>query len=389
MAQVKVAISPNIYEWILQTAPLEGIDDKKISQFHKWKNNEKQPTFNQIEDFSKKTRIPLGYFFLQTPPVEQLPLLNYRTIKSTAKTNPSRELIDIYYHMTAIQDWMRDYLLDSGNDKLSFVGSCKNEKKVENITKSIRKTINLNMDWFTKTRDQSDSFNFLRQCFENAGILIMKNGVVGQNSHRPLDIYEFRAFTLLDEFAPLVFINNKDSTSGQLFSLLHEIAHIWLGLHSFYNDSYGMTFNISPLETICNAVAAELLVPQQIFINKWDDTNLSVEENTEKLAKFFKCGKTIIIRKALDNKFITNEQYQVFANDIIAGFWQRKTKNKKNEGDYYKTIMSRYSPRFILALANSFQEGKTFFKVVHKLTGTKREIFNKFVNEVRERYNGQ
>jgi len=388
MPSVKVAISPTILEWILKTALLEGIDAEMITHFHKWKNNEKQPTFNQIEEFSQKTRIPLGYFFLDTPPSEQYPLLKFRTINSTSKKNPSRDLIDTYNHMTAIQDWMREYLIEAGNEKINFIGSLKNEKKVDKIAAVIKDTINLDNDWYTKSKSPSNSFIILRQCFDAIGILVMKNGIVGQNTHRPLDIHEFRAFTLLDDYAPLVFINNKDTEGGQLFSLLHEIVHIWLGLSSFYDDSYGMSFNISPLETICNAVAAEILVPKQVFIERWNNNNnITTEENIDKLVKYFRCGKSVIIRKAFDNNLLTNEQYNNLTNSIIAT--SLLNKNKSKGGNHYKNMESRYSPRFILALANSINEGRTLYKEASKLTGSNRVIFDRFVNEVRDHSNAQ
>jgi hypothetical protein len=178
MPSVKVDVSPNVLDWILKAAYLEGMDDKLITHFYQWKNNEKQPTFAQIEELSKRTHIPIGYFFLHTPPSEDLPLLNFRTINSTARANPSRDLIDTYYHMTAIQDWMRDYLIDAGNEKLSFAGSCKNEKKVEKIAASIRNTINLDFEWYSNSKNAIHSFDILRNYFESVGILIMKNGVV-------------------------------------------------------------------------------------------------------------------------------------------------------------------------------------------------------------------
>ena len=388
MPSVKVTVAPNVLEWVLKTALKEGIADDLLAHFHKWRNNEKQPTFNQIEEFSRKTNIPLGYFFLQSPPYEPLPLLNFRTIDSTSRTNPSRELIDTYYHMNAIQSWMRDYLLDSGNEKLSFVGSCKKEDKIEKIAASIRDTISLDVAWYSQSKNASDSFNFLRKRFESVGMLIMKNGVAGQNTHRPLDVYEFRAFTLLDDYAPLIFINSKDSHTGQLFSLAHEAAHLWLGLSSFYNDSSGMSFNVTPLEKICNAVAGEIIAPKEVFIEMWSSNNLSINEKIENLGRYFGCGKSVIIRKALDNNYITNDQYKIFIDEIINSF-QAPVGKSKGGGNYYDTIKSRYSPRFILALANSFQEGKTLFKEVHKLTGTKRESFNRFVDEVREDKNVQ
>jgi len=391
MPSIKVDISPYVLEWILKSITLEGIDDNLLTHLYKWKNNEKQPTFAQIEEFSIKTHIPLGYFFLQTPPDEQHPLIKYRTINSTANITPTRDLMDTYYQMTAIQDWMRDYLVDAGNEKLFFVGSCKNEKNIEKIAVSIRNTIGLDIEWFFQSKNAENSFDILRKYFEEAGILIVKNGIVGQNTHRPLDINEFRAFTLIDDYAPLIFINNKD-LGGKLFSLLHEVVHIWIGLNSFYNDSHGMYFNVSPLETLCNAVAAEILVPNMIFIKEWENSsNLSLNDTIEKIAKYFKCGKMIIVRKAHDNQYIANDQYQRIASEIIASIKNNNQNNKTKEtgGDFYKTAISRYGTRFILALTNSIYEGKTLFKEAYKLTCTSRDTFDKLVNEVRERLNVQ
>ncbi|MCL1993123.1 MAG: ImmA/IrrE family metallo-endopeptidase [Spirochaetes bacterium] len=387
MPPLKVSISPNIFEWVLKTAPFDDISDNLRAHFFKWKNNEKQPTFNQILEFSKKTGIPLGYFFLESPPAEHLPLLNFRTLDSAQATAPSRELIETYYQMAAIQDWMRDYLLDLGNEKLPFTASCKNEKDAGKVAASIRNALNMDVDWYSKSQNQGDSFRFIRQCFESIGILVMKNGIVGQNTHRPLDVYEFRAFTLADDYAPLIFINSRDSEGGQLFSLLHEAAHIWLGTHSFYNDSYGAAFNTSPTETLCNAAAAEILVPQQVFIGKWNNSGLAVSQNVEKLAKYFKCGKAVIIRKALDNYFITRGQYKELTDAIAASFSAVKAKAKG--GNYYDTMASRYSKQFILALADSVQEGRTLFKDARRLTGTNRETFAKFADEVRGRLNAK
>ena len=385
MPSIKVDISPNILNWVLKNAFLEGLDNNVSNYFSQWKNNEKQPTFAQIEEISRKTHIPLGYFFLQTPPVEQVPLIEYRTLKSAGNVTPSRELLETYNHMTDIQDWMRDYLVDSGMERLEYVGSCKNENDIEKIAVSIRNIISLEVDWFLNSKDTETSFKTLREYFENAGILIIKNGIVGQNTHRPLDVNEFRAFTLIDDYAPLVFINNKDREGGQLFSLMHEIVHIWIGVQSFYNDSYGMHFNISPLETLCNAVAAELLVPNAYFKEQWkNDNNPELDSKIRTIAKYFKCGRMVVARRALDNQYISNDEYQDITKKLIA-FFNRNNQNRKTGGKYYDTAISRYGTRLLLALTRSVYEGKTLLKDAYKLTCTKSDTFEKLVNEVMER----
>jgi Zn-dependent peptidase ImmA (M78 family) len=369
-------------DWIDNVASFEGINDELLASFYQWKNNEKTPTFGQIEDFSKKAHIPLGYFFLQSPPDEPLPLMEYRTIQSAAKTIPSRNLMDTYYQMSSIQGWMRDYLIDSGSEKCDFVGSGKKEKDPVKIAASIRGVTGMPEDWYVRCRDKNASFNMLRRFFENIGILILQNGVVGQNNYRKLSIDEFRAFTLIDDYAPLVFININDTEGGKLFSLLHEAVHIWLGLHSFFNDNSGLVLNVSPLEIICNAAAAELLVPNAHFVDKWNSQlSIAVNNKIRDIAGYFKCGVITIARRALDNKYISQTQYKQIASDAIADAKKREKKN--GDGNYYNTAISRYGRYFILALNNSIREGKTTYTEAFGLTNTTRKTFDTLVDKIR------
>ena len=104
----------------------------------------KLPTFNQLEDFSIKTRIPLGYFFLKTPPIEECKLFEYRTVDSAAAKTPSRDLFDIVRQMENMQEWMRDYLVGNGADKIDFVGSIAPNRDIISVTDDIRQTLKLN-----------------------------------------------------------------------------------------------------------------------------------------------------------------------------------------------------------------------------------------------------
>jgi Zn-dependent peptidase ImmA (M78 family) len=379
---IKVEVAPSILDWIGNGASFEGVDKKLLSHFDRWKAGEEQPTYAQIESLSHKIHIPLGYFFLKTPPQENPPILKFRTVNSAAVAEPSRNLIDTYYQMAAIQNWMRDYLIGQGNERLPFVGADNQNEQVEKIAASIRKIASLEEDWYLLSSNFSGSFSFLRSQFESIGILILRNGVVGQNSHRPLDTGEFRAFTLLDAYIPLIFINSRDTVSGQLFSLVHEIAHIWLGLSSFYNDNSGIAVNVNPLETLCNAVAAELLVPMRSFREEWKrHTQFSLDDKIDKIAKHYRCGGAVIARRALDNNYINNHEYQDIISDLM-GLYKRNKAKQGAGGNYYDTAKSRFGGPFILALDNSIKEGKTTYTEAFALTGTNRVTFDNLVSKI-------
>jgi len=191
-------------------------------------------------------------------------------VNSINLQEPTRNLIDVLDMMSDAQEWMIDYLKDNGYEPMDYVGRGK-VLTVSEIAYDIRKELGLILNWYESSKNAADSFRYLRGCCENKGIMVMMSGTVGSNTRRKLDVDEFRAFTLVNEYAPLVFINTCDSENGKLFSLLHEIAHIWLGEDSFYNEQYGNSVSVSQLEQICNAVAAEILVPNMVFVEKWSE----------------------------------------------------------------------------------------------------------------------
>lgn len=384
MAGIMIKIDPSILNWIIRKIQSQNVSSSVVELLFQWQSGEKEPTFRQIEDISKKANIPFGYFFLTTPPKEECSIVEFRTVNSLELQEPSRNLLDTVDAMTDAQEWMKAFLRDNGADELSFVGKYNEEVNRDVIVDDIRKVLHLNEDWFTQTGSSAGSFKCLRGKCENAGILVMMSGIVGQNTRRKLSISEFRAFTLIDEYVPLIFINTCDTEGGKLFSLLHELAHIWMGTGSFYNDEYGTSNNISSLEKICNAVAAEILVPQEQFLKKWKEQNLDICGKITELAKYFKCSQHVIVRKALDNSFISERTYTEFVDKLTKEYkkWQEQKDKKGSGGDFYKTMGTKMDHRFIRALASSAKEGRTQYTDVYRLTNTNRKTFSRLVDEI-------
>lgn len=381
MASVKVHIAPNMLEWILQQTQNVKLSDKVAGYLQSWVNGEKEPTFSQIEQVSKNTGIPLGYFFLKEPPKEDLSIIEYRTVDSIELDHPSRNLIDTLYDMKQIQNWMRDTILSDEDAPLIFVGSLKNESSAEAFANKVRDILELDKEWYTRVKSVEESFKYLREKISSAGVIVMMNGVVRNNTHRVLSIDEFRAFTLVDAYAPLIFINSRDSANGKVFSLLHEFAHICIGEPSLFNAQENSSNLVSNKETLCNAVAAELLVPQEVFCELWESRiSDEWERIVEYLAKTFKCSTTVIARRACDNDFIDLEQYRRVAEK--AKYFSKK-KNGSG-GNFYNTAGSRIDHHFLEALADSVKVGKTAPTEAFQLTNTNYATFTNLVDRVLE-----
>lgn len=376
MPAVNVNIQPAIINWALSQTYEEQLGSKLMENIRHWLDGTKTPTFKQIEDFSKKSNIPLGYFFLQTPPVEQLHLLNFRTVDSIQLANPSRNLIDTIHEMENIQDWMIDYRRDTGFDVLPIVGSMKGCTDVNVIVKVIRDDLSLKDNWYENCGSMNEAFNMIRSLLEESGVVVMQNGIVGKNTHRALDIEEFRAFAMPNEWAPLIFINGADSQGAKLFSLFHEVAHIWLGENDLYNDRRNSK-NVKPIEVLSNAIAAELMVPTDRFLEKWDASTIEdVFEKIGELAKRFKSSESVIARKALDNKKIIQNIYTEVIENTITAYQEMKDNKTSGGGNYYNTMSSRLDGHFIKALCESISIGRTTFTEAYRLTNTSRKTFS-------------
>jgi Zn-dependent peptidase ImmA (M78 family) len=373
-----VNVKPEIFVWVQEQIEIDSLPAPLIEKFNKWSSGEKEPTFRQLEKFSKATNIPLGYFFLDELPVEKNDLIEFRTVDSVELTRPSRELIDTINEMENIQEWMKDYLLDNENEPLKFVASVNDKHEIADVVANIRDILSLEVDWYMKSNNTKNAFKYIRTKLEEAGILVMMNGIVGANTYRSLDINEFRAFTMVDDYAPLIFINSKDASNARLFSLFHEVAHIWYGTNSLYNDRYGIESRKN-IEIKCNAIAAELILPNDNFLRSWD--RLSEESLNDKLSQInreFKSGMTVAARRALDNNKISKAQYYKQV-DIAMEIVKAKANKKQSGGDYYKVNLSRIDHRLLFAMNSSVYEGKSAFTDVYRLTNTNRRTFDQMV----------
>lgn len=385
MASVSVKVNPAILNWLIQKVQKGNVGNSVTDLINKWIAGEKEPTFSQIETVSKKSNIPFGYFFLEKPPEDDCKIVDFRTVDSHSIQDPSRNLIDTVDLMSNVQEWMAEYNKDSGASKYTFVGSIKINDGVLTAADDIRKELGLNLNWFKDFKHAKETFNSLRNSIANLGVLVMMSGIVGNNTHRPLNVEEFRAFTLVDPYAPLIFINSRDTENGKLFSLLHELVHIWIGKSSFYNDNtYGAFRTVSKEEQFCNAVAAEILVPDSVFLSEWRKQSGSNESIINELGKQFVCSRFTLLIKALNTGRIEQHEFKRLLN-LFKGQFEIMQNQKQDKpsggGDFYKTLAAKWDRKVIQALYASAQSGRNQYKEVYRLTNTTGKTFHELVRK--------
>ncbi len=319
----------------------------------------------QADKLAQVTHTPIGYLFLPEPPNEQLPVKDFRTVGTESISRFSTELLDTVNDALRRQNWYRDYAESNGAAALAYVGSLRLSDDVEEAVAHIHNFI----AWDSAARAQAASWEkaLTQQIddFESAGILVMRNGVVGNNTARPLEVSEFRGFALSDSFAPLIFINNKDAKAAQMFTLAHELVHLFLGISGVSNLNQTFAPN-DRTEQFCNKVAAELLVPLSALQTQWHSVQ-NAPNAVKQLGNHFKVSSLVILRRLRDADILTSSDFQQQYAEALTQNSGRQTSG--GGGDFYRTLRTRLGRRFASAVVESALEGTTLYRDAYSLLG--------------------
>ncbi len=366
-----VHIQPEMLHWAIRRAgyTVEEMTEK-VPQLAAWLDGTKQPTVKQLEDFSKKTYLPFGYFFLPEPPKEELPIPFFRT-NGIAQEQVSINVYDTILLLQQRQEWLREYLKENDFAELEYVGKYRENGTVSAIVGDIRKTLGLNENWASEFKTWDAAQAHLVAQIEDKGIITVFNGVVENNGYRKIPVEECRGFVLVDTVAPFMFINNADSKAAQMFTIVHELAHIWTG-HSAGFDFRKLQPAADANEQLCDKVAAEFLVPERTFTAFW-----AHKPNINIAARFFKVSEIVIARRALDLGFLSKQQFFAFYDEYIHREFTRK-EEQPGGGDFYATARKRLSITFATHVFNAVRSGNLLYRDAYKLTSLKGDTFQSF-----------
>jgi len=367
-------VNPSVLLWARTRARMEPDAlaqkaDVKTDKIVLWETGTARPTFKQAQDLARALHIPFGFLFLSSPPKETLLIPDLRTPRDRAVGWLSPDLRDILSDVLDKQAWYRDYRLGQGALPLPFIGSVGLAASVASTATTLSNAIRLVPSDRHRAANWEGFLDLLMERAEGAGICVMRAGIVGDNTHRVLNVNEFRGFAVCDDIAPVVFINGADSKAAQIFTLVHELVHLWMGrsgisdpsLQDLSGDVHDAT------ERYCNAVAAEVLLPERAIRVEWDAQE-SLQENTARLAADFRVSTVMVARRAYDVGFIQWPVYIDFYHQQEA-LWKKRRDNASTGGNYYLNVPIRNGRSLTSAVVTSALEHRILFRDAGKLLG--------------------
>lgn len=366
----RIPINPELLTWARERAGLDTLAlSGRFPKLSEWEAGELQPTLRQLEDFARAVHVAVGLLFLPAPPDEPLPIPDFRTVGDRELKRPSPNLLDTIYLCQQRQDWFRDYARIHSLPALDFIGTARVQNSPLEVAEAMRQTLELNIAQRQRLPTWTDALRQLISKMEDAGVLVMASGVVGSNSHRKLDVEEFRGFALADDLAPLVFINGADSKAAQMFTLAHELAHLWLGESGISDPEAGRVAE-SGIERWCNAVAAEFLMPLAMLQQDYQ-AGTPIADEIQRLARSFKVSTLVALRRLYDAGFIDEPTLWQSYREELARI-RALDRGGSGGGDFYRTLGARTGKRFARAVLSSTLEGQTLFQDAFRMLGMRK-----------------
>jgi len=372
MEMTQAFIQPDIIKWARLRADVnETYIAKQVhiktDKYVLWEKGEDFPTFKQAEKLAKALHVPFGYLYLERPPIEDIPIPDLRTIKDVEKKELSTEFRDLLNSILRKQNWYKTYLENQGFESNNIVGRFSKEDSVETIAADIKTTLGINDSSKNNTDNWSKYLSHLCNLAEENNIITLRSGIVGNNTRRKLSVAEFRGFAIYDKIAPFLFINSNDSHAAQIFTFMHEIAHLWIGISGISNIYPSDKFDniYEDIENFCNKIAAEIIVPKQEFSDQLFRTN-----SLTNLARKFKASSIVILRQALELEYISKESFfELYEEEVSKQIVSKKQRSKG--GDFYNSFFAKNSHTLVESLIVSVMEGRTLYKEAAKILDLK------------------
>ncbi|KFF08731.1 XRE family transcriptional regulator [Chryseobacterium luteum] len=362
----KAYITPNVLKWARESARMtEEIAAAKISvsveKLRDWEAGFSQPTIRQAQTLAKSYKRPFALFFLPDIPRDFQPLQDFRKSGSKSLTTSS---IFIIREIQQKQAWLSDVYSENQEEKLPFVGRFNINDNPQKVANDILQTLNINPLFYKSDNPIKEWID----AAETNGIFISRTSFI--HSRLKLDSEELQGFAIADSHAPFIFVNSEDWKAPQLFTLVHELAHIWIaetGISNEVEPNLKQKDKFHPVELFCNEVAANALMPKEIILD-FDISLFQSSKDILKIAKQLGVSSFALLVRALNLNIISVPTYQKLKKQADIDFAEylrkeadkkakQKDKEKTGGPNYFLLQLNRNSRLFTQTVLDAFRGG--------------------------------
>lgn len=380
----KAYITPKVLKWARESARMSlEIAGAKVSvsteKLSAWEKGETQPTIKQAEALAKTYRRPFALFFLPEIPGDFQPLQDFRRKASKPLSTAS---IFIIREIQQKQAWISDIYKDDNYQPLPFVGKFSVHDNPQQVAENILDTLQIDPQNYLADNPIKEWIDKA----ESNGIFISKTSFI--HSRLKLDSEEIQGFTIADQYAPFVFINSDDWNAPQLFTLVHELAHVWIaesGISNEVEPELKHKDKLHPIELFCSEVAANALMPT-VVMNCLEMSVFDSSKNVFKTSKKLGVSSFAFLVRAFNLALISLDRYRKLKKEADTEFQafvqreeERKAKQKKREGGpkYYLLLLNKNSRLFTQTVLDAFKGGSIEPTQASSLLNTQVNNFSK------------
>lgn len=354
MPRQDALVNPGLLSWarksanfrIDEAAKRAGIEE---SQLQDWENGVSKPTIRQAERLADTYGRPLAAFYLAEIPKDFQVLRDFRRVSGADAGGYSADLVLLIRELQGRQDWAIGALQDAEGQRLPFVGKFSLDHDPQRVAASIRAALALSVSDQLKAKSLNEALNMWVEAAEDAGVFVSQTSYHGR-----VAIEDARAFVLVDKFAPFVWLNAKDTLGARIFSLAHELAHLWIGRS-------GVSGTAAPkpsteegrIEVFCNAVAARVVLPTDLLedLGKRRGDFESTAEWIEWGARFARISRDVVARSSLEHHWISKNEYAQLHKAYLL---EASTKSESGGGNYYINHSRSVGRMFVRLVADRY-----------------------------------
>lgn len=348
---------------------------QKFPKIDEWIKGISEPSMTKLKELASFTYTPLTYFYFNEPLDETLPISDFRTPDIKRIKRGSADIVDLFTECVMRQDWVIEYYEDIEQDELDWVGSESIDSPYKEAAARIANVIPFPVE--ERKGDYSAIRKELIERIEDAGIFVNLSGYVELNTRRKVDPDMLRGFALSSKLAPFIYVNGADHIAAQIFTFMHEVAHIFLGDSGLDNVMYGKT--TLKKEIWCNEVAAEYLVPESVLVNLIHNVEVGLPKVKE-LSHKFGVSKSVIIYRLNNLEVVSDSKMRVILKELI-GDEGSFDPQKPSGGNFYNTYPLKVSRKFLETLFEDTFRGETRFFEALKVLGIRRDTFRNLAKQ--------